>query len=144
MKRISTLLFFSLFAYAGFAQTSVPKKDVPQPVINSYLSQNSAGATDSVWMKENITIYKVQYMDAGQRYEAHYFGDGRWIKTYTEIDQVALPVTVTKRISELYPGHKISKAYIELNNDGKFYAADLYKGNDKLTCYFTMSGKFVK
>lgn len=136
-----TLLFLS---FAGFAQNTLSKNDVPKAVINSYLSQNSNGAKDSMWSKEEITVYKVHYNDNGQRYEANYFSDGRWIKTYTEIEISALPQNLINQVNAIYPNHKILKAYIELNNDGKFYATDLVQGSDKMTIYFTMAGKFVK
>ncbi len=144
MKKYFTILTFSLFTFAGFAQNNISRNDVPKAVLNSYISQNSKGTTDSLWSKEVISIYKVYYVDNGQHYEANYFADGRWIKTYTEIELSALPANVVKQANAIYPSHKIVKAYIELNNDGKFYATDLAKGNDKMTIYFTMGGKFVK
>jgi hypothetical protein len=144
MKQLNLFFIFSVLSVSVFAQMNVAKKDVPSAVVKSYLSQNSKGATDSIWTKETTTIYKVHFVDEGEHYEAHYFADGRWIKTYREIDQLSIPISVTNRAKEMYTDHKIIKAYIELNNDGKFYALDLLKGNDKLTVYFTMGGKFVK
>lgn len=144
MKKYISFIALSLLTFAGFAQKSLSRSDVPKAVMNSYLSQNSSGATDSVWGKEEISIYKVYYNDNGQHYEANYFADGRWIKTFTELESAAIPVNVVNQVKSIYPNHKIAKAYIELNNDGKFYATDIVNGNDKMTIYFTMSGKFVK
>ena len=144
MKKHFTVIFLLVITFSGFAQNTISKSDVPKAVINSYISQNSKGVTDSVWSKEVISIYKVKYNDNGQSYEANYFADGRWIKTYTEIELSALPMNIIKQVGIIYPNHKIVKAFIELNNDGKFYATDLIQGNDKMTIYFTMGGKFVK
>lgn len=144
MKQTILTAIMALMGYGVFAQITIPKKEVPNEVIKSYLSQNSKGAQDSVWSKETISIYKVYFMDDGKRYESHYFGDGRWIKTFTEISQLDLLPNITNQIIDLYPGHKINKAYIELNNDGKLYAVDLTKGKDEITIYFTSSGKFFK
>ncbi len=122
----------------------MPKKEIPNAVVKSYLSQNSKGAQDSVWSKETVTIYKVYFVDDGKRYEAQYVEDGKWIKTFTKVSQIDLLPNITGQIIDLYPDHKIAKSYIELNNDGKFYAIDLEKGKDKITVYFTPSGKFFK
>lgn len=141
----NSLLTLSLFiSTICFGQSTIPKKEVPNAVVTSYLSQNSKGAQDSVWSKETITIFKVNYIDDGKRYQAHYLSDGKWVKTFTEIVQVELLPNITNQIIDLYPDHKIVKSYIELNNDGKFYATDLRKGKDEITVYFTTSGKFFK
>jgi hypothetical protein len=136
---------FLLFLATGslYAQ-QVGKQDVPPAVLRSYISQNSRGALDSAWSKSIVTIYKVNYVDEGKRYEAQYFEDGKWIKTFTEIPQTDLMKGVTNQIIDLYPNHRIIRVTIELNNDGKFYAVDLAKGNDRITVYFLMSGLLVK
>jgi len=144
MKQALFTLSLFLISCAAFAQAPIQKKDVPAEVIKSYLSQNSKGAQDSVWTKETVTIYKVYYMDGGKRYESHYFGDGKWIKTFTEMPTADLLPAITRQVGELYPGHAILKSYIELNNDGKFYAVDLKKNNDEITIYFYTNGKFAK
>lgn len=141
------LLFVSTLLLAGSiasAQSTVAKKDVPAAVVKSYLSQNSKGAQDSVWSKETITVYRVHYIDDGKRYESQYFSDGRWIKTFTEITQAELPPNIISQLPDLYPGSSIKRAYIELNNDGKFYALDLMKNKDEITIYFTPGGKFFR
>lgn len=143
MKKI----LFTALLMIGLTQVEaqqINKQEVPTAVMRSYVSQNSRGALDSVWSRTTVTIYKVHYIDEGKRYEAQYFEDGGWIKTFTEIKQTELLPGITNQIMELYPGHRVAKAYIELNNDGKFYTVDLVKGNDKITIYFLTSGKFVK
>lgn len=144
MKKFITIIGLSLFTIAGFAQNNISKNDVPKAVVNSYLSQNSKGTTDTIWSTETITVYKVHYLDNGQIYEASYFADGRWNKTFTEIEVSTLPAAVVKQVNLIYPNHKIVKACYELNNDGVFYATDLVQGKDMMTVYFTTSGKFVK
>lgn len=143
MKKVLFTALLLCGVGVAFSQ-NINKREVPTAVMRSYVSQNSRGALDSVWSRTTVTIYKVNYLDEGKRYEAQYFEDGGWIKTFTEIPQVELLPGIVKQISELYPGHKVAKAYIELNNDGKFYTVDLEKGADKITIYFLMSGKFVK
>jgi hypothetical protein len=51
---------------------------------------------------------------------------------------------ITRKVTELYPGHSIVKSYVELNNDGKFYAVDLKKDKDEMTIYFYTDGRFAK
>lgn len=143
MKKVLFAALLLCGVSVAYAQ-NINKREVPTAVMRSYVSQNSRGALDSVWSRTTVTIYKVNYIDEGKRYEAQYFEDGGWIKTYTEIPQTELLPGIIKQISELYPGHKVAKAYVELNNDGKFYTVDLEKGADKITIYFLMSGKFVK
>ncbi len=144
MKKLLFVFCLSLVAaFNGYAQ-QISKKDVPAPIIKSYLSQNSKGVQDSVWSKEVIAIYKVNYMDDGKPYEAQYFEDGRWIKTFTEITQSELHPAIAAQLTQHYPNYKIEKSFIELNNDGKFYAVDLARGKDKLYVYFQMSGKMVR
>lgn len=143
MKHLFVLITL-FYAATGMAQTTIKSGDVPPAVLKNYYLQNSRGAKDSVWIKEQVTIYKVNYMDEGQRYEAQYFANGDWIKTYTEIKQMDLPMGVTNQMMTMYPGYTISKSYIELNNDGKFYVLDLVRGKDSITIFFTMSSKFVK
>ncbi len=143
MKKVLFAALLLSGVSVAYAQ-NINKREVPTAVMRSYVSQNSRGALDSVWSRTTVTIYKVNYIDEGKRYEAQYFEDGGWIKTYTEIPQAELLPGIIKQISELYPGHKVAKAYVELNNDGKFYTVDLEKGADKITIYFLMSGKFVK
>ena len=144
MKKI----FFAFTLFFGtsliVSAQSIAKKEVPPAVMRSYLAQNSRGALDSMWTRTTVTIYKVHFMDDGKRYEAQYFEDGSWIKTFTEIAQSDLLPGIITQVNQTYPSFKIERAAIELNNDGKFYAIDLIKGNDKLTIYFLMSGKFVK
>ena len=110
MKKCLTIILLSFITATGFAQNTISRNEVPKPVIQSYISQNSNGITDSIWSKEVISIYKVQYNDNGQRYEANYFSDGRWIKTYTEIELSALPINIVKQVNIIYPNHKIVKA----------------------------------
>ncbi len=143
MNKIICVLALILASTAIYAQ-QVSRNDLPPAVLRSYLSQNSKGALDSVWSKNIVTIYKVNYIDEGMRYEAQYFEDGRWIKTFTEIPQTDLLKGITNQIIDLYPGHRIKRVTIELNNDGKFYSVDLIKGNDKITLYFLTSGQMVK
>jgi hypothetical protein len=143
MKKLLTLTLI-LTSVAVWAQTPLKSNEVPAAVLKNYYLQNSKGAKDSVWIKEQVTIYKVNYIDEGQRYEAQYFANGDWIKTYTEIKQTDLPVGVTNQMMTMYPGYSISKSFIELNNDGKFYVLDLVRGKDAISIYFSMSGKFVK
>jgi len=143
MKNLFALITL-FYAATGMAQTTIKSNDVPPAVLKNYYLQNSKGVKDSVWIKEMVTIYKVNYMDEGQRYEAQYFANGDWIKTYTEIKQTDLPMGVTNQMMNYYPGYSIAKAFIELNNDGKFYVLDLVRGKDSISIYFTMSGKFVK
>ena len=94
--------------------------------------------------KELVSIYKVNYIDEGQAYEAQYFENGEWIRTFTEIKQTSLPTIITNQLFNLYPDYRILKSLIELNNDGKFYTLSLVRGKDAITIYFTMSGRFVK
>jgi hypothetical protein len=144
MKQLFFTCSFLLLAGTVFSQNNIPKKDVPPEVIRSYVSQNSTGAQDSVWSKETVTVYKVRYSDSGKSYEAQYFGDGKWIRTFTEINTSDLMPAITRQVGELYPGYRIARSCIELNNDGKFYAVDLQKNKDEITVYFYTSGKFAR
>lgn len=145
-KTISLIsaIILSAFAFQANAQTPVKVNDVPQSVLKNYYLQNSKGVKDSLWTKEMVTIYKVNYIDEGQTYEAQYFENGDWIRTITEIKQTSLPTVITNQLFSLYPDYKIQKSLIELNNDGKFYTLNLTRGKDAITIYFTMSGRFVK
>lgn len=141
------VLSATLFACAATvsAQTPVKTNEVPPAVLKTYYSQNSKGAKDSLWVKEIITVYKVTYIEDGTRYEAQYFSNGDWIKTWNEIPMDNVPTTVINQLGTLYPGYKATKAYNELNNDGKFYVIDIERGGkDNMSIYFTPSGKFFK
>lgn len=144
MKQVFFTLSFLFITCAAFAQTPVAKKDVPAEVIKSYLSQNSKGAHDSVWTIETVATYKVHYNDGGKHYESQYFADGRWIKTFTELNQADLMPAIILKANELYPGNTIKKSYVELNNDGKFYVLDIVKDKQEMTIYFYTNGKFAK
>lgn len=148
LQLMKKLLFTSIFAalgFAAFAQTNssqpVKKSAVPEPVIKSYMSQNSGGANDSLWEKETITIYKVKYIDNNRTYESQFNTDGKWIRTYTVIDINELPVLVVNQLKTTYPEYTITKAMIELSNNGKLYAVEITKGKNILTEYFLMNGK---
>jgi hypothetical protein len=140
---ISAFLLAAISFHAS-AQTPIKVNDVPQPVLKNYYLQNSKGVKDSLWTKELVSIYKVNYIDEGQTYEAQYFENGEWIRTFTEIKQTSLPTIITNQLFNLYPDYRILKSLIELNNDGKFYTLSLVRGKDAITIYFTMSGRFVK
>ncbi|MEI6508233.1 MAG: PepSY-like domain-containing protein [Bacteroidota bacterium] len=143
MKHLFIIIALVVTGITANAQNVVSRNEVPKVVVDAYLSQNSSGATDSNWTKEFITIYKVHYIDNGKHYEAQYFSDGKWIRTQSAIDKSELPMLIINRIKEKYPNGKIITSHIELNNDGKFYAVDIFYGNEKTTSYFTMSGKIV-
>lgn len=146
MKPILFLSLFLTISLTVFSQNTLQKKDVPKAVLDAYFSQTSTGTSDSIWSKENITVYKVNYKDNsdGTAYEAQYLSDGRWIKTISQIELSALPAGVVAKANAMYPKAKTGKAHIELNNDGKFYALDIMQDKSEMTIYFTMSGKFVK
>ena len=142
---------FTFILLVGFAlinnlqaQTIVKQSEVPKQVLKSYHSHNSKGIKDSIWTKKTITIYHVNYEEDGYKYQAEYFDNGDWIKTVNEIPVTEVPETVKKLALNMYPGYVITKSYNELNNDGKFYALDIEKDKDKMTIYFTPSGKFFK
>jgi hypothetical protein len=145
MKKILFSAILSVLGYAAMAQagTNQPlkKSAVPEPVIKSYLSQNSGGATDTIWEKETITIYKVKYIDNNRTYESQFSADGKWIKTFTIIDANELPVLVVNQLKTTYPEYGISKAMIELSSNGKLYAVEITKGKNTLIEYFLMNGR---
>jgi hypothetical protein len=145
MKKLQ-LLVLALIGTTATALAQIPVKtnEVPPAVLKTYYSQNSRGAKDSLWVREIITVYKVSYIDDGTRYEAQYFENGDWIKTFNEVPMEHVPMTVINQLSTLYPGYKVVKTFNELNNDGKFYVLDIEKGKDKMSIYFTPSGKFFK
>jgi hypothetical protein len=143
MKLFYTILLVACTSSVAFAQ-SINKRDVPADVLKSYLSQNSKGALDSSWSKQTITVYKVNYMDDGMKYEAQYFEDGSWIKTITSIPVAELTPAITNQINTMYSGRKVNNAAIELNPEGRFYTVEIGQGAEKMTLYFLSSGKFVK
>ena len=145
MKKIlfSTILFVLGFAAIAQTKTSQPikKSTVPEPVIKSYISQNSSGANDTLWEKETITIFKVKYIDNNRTYESQFSADGKWIRTFTIIDVNKLPVLVVNQLKTTYPEYGITKAMIELSSNGKLYAVEITKGQNILTEYFLMNGR---
>lgn len=148
---LSLALLFSLGLCAN-AQTGtndpktipVSKKEVPDAVVKAYMTQNSKGATDTVWERQVVAIYKVKFVDDNRSYESLYFDDGRWIKTYTIIAQTELPITVTDQLKKLYPDFAITKTMIELSNDGKMYTVELTKGKQIIKEHFLMNGKLFR
>jgi hypothetical protein len=146
MKKLLLSFALAMFMFSMAQAQQISKKDVPPQVLKSYMSQNSKGTLDSVWSKQVMSIYKVNYTDEGRKYEAQYLEDGGWVKTFTEITPGELLPAINNQITQLYPTYKVARAFIELNNEGKFYAVDLLNANgkDKLYVYFLMSGKIVK
>ncbi len=147
MKKIILSTIVTLFGVAAMAQSNtqpIKKSAVPEQVIKSYLSQNSAGAIDSIWEKETVFIYKVKYVDNNRNYESQYSADGKWIRTYTIIEANELPLLVVNQLQTMYPEYTITKATIELSGNGKLYAVNITKGKDTLTEYFLMNGKSFK
>jgi hypothetical protein len=144
MKTVTLTLVLSLLSAYVFAQTPVKMGEVPKAVLKSYYSHNSKGAKDSVWSKQILTIYEVTYVEDGTKYQASYFENGDWIKTINEIPMANVPPMVINQLAQLYPGYTATKAFNELNNDGKFYALEIMRDKDKMLIYFTPSGKFFK
>lgn len=141
MNKITLAIVLCTSATALFAQTPVKKNEVPEAVIKSYVSQNSNGVKDTVWEKEIITLYKVKHVSDNRLYESQYTSDGKWLKTYTVINQEELPVLVMNQLKTTYPEFTIQRCMIELSNNGKLYAIELRKGKDSVMEYFLMSGK---
>ena len=145
MKKILFSTILSVLGFAAIAQTNnsqpIKKSAVPEPVIKSYLSQNSLGTKDTVWEKETITIFKVKYIDNNRTYESQYSADGKWIRTFTIIDANELPVLVVTQLKTTYPEYGITKAMIELSSNGKLYAVEITKAQNILIEYFLMNGR---
>ena len=145
MKKILFSTILSVLGFAAIAQTNnsqpIKKSAVPEPVIKSYLSQNSLGTKDTVWEKETITIFKVKYIDNNRTYESQYSADGKWIRTFTIIDANELPVLVVTQLKTTYPEYGITKAMSELSSNGKLYAVEITKAQNILIEYFLMNGR---
>ena len=145
MKKIFFSTILSVLGFVAIAQTNtslpIKKSAVPEPVIKSYLSQNSLGTKDTLWEKETITIFKVKYIDNNRTFESQYSADGKWIRTITIIDVNELPVLVVNQLKTTYPEFGITKAMIELSSNGKLYAVEITKGQNILMEYFLMNGK---
>lgn len=144
MNKYILAMIFSASTTILAAQTPVKKSEVPDAVVKSYLSQNSNGAKDSVWEKEIITIYKVKHTSENRIYESQYSSDGKWIKTFTMINQDEIPVLVMNQLKTSYPEFTIERSMIELSNNGKMYAIELRKGKDVVLEYFLMNGKVYR
>jgi hypothetical protein len=149
MKNYILLLITGFISTGVFAQQApqtgkVSRSEVPQAVVEAYLSQNSMGKNDTLWEKDYITIYKVKYLDENRVYESQYSSDGKWIKTYTIIAVDELPVLVMNQVRTSYPEFTVNKAMIELSSNGKLYAVELQRGKRMVTEYFLMNGKAFK
>ena len=94
--------------------------------------------------KEIITIYKVKHTSENRIYESQYSSDGKWIKTFTMINQDEIPVLVMNQLKTSYPEFTIERSMIELSNNGKMYAIELRKGKDVVLEYFLMNGKVYR
>lgn len=144
MKYI-TLLILSLIVGGQLqAQQPVKVKEVPEAVKKSYISQNSTGAKDTLWEKQMITIYKVKFMDGNQQYEAQYYEDGKWIKTFTQIAISELPLLAINQLKTTYPEFTITSATIELSEKGRLYAVELKKGKSTIIEYFYSNGSLYR
>jgi hypothetical protein len=126
------------------AQQPVKVKEVPEAVKKSYISQNSTGAKDTLWEKQMITIYKVKFMDGNQQYEAQYYEDGKWIKTFTQIAISELPLLAINQLKTTYPEFTITSATIELSEKGRLYAVELKKGKSTIIEYFYSNGSLYR
>lgn len=146
MKKIliASLLIAPAFICKAQQQARIKKSAVPESVIKSYASQNSAGVNDTLWETETVTIYKVRHKEDGRESVWEYNSVGNWLRTYTIIGTEELPLLVLNQIQTMYPEYIIKKAMIELSSNGKMYAVNLQRGNDQVTEYFLMNGKLYR
>ncbi|MCU0423732.1 MAG: PepSY-like domain-containing protein [Bacteroidia bacterium] len=144
MKYITLLILSFIVGGQLQAQQPVKVKEVPEAVKKSYISQNSTGAKDTLWEKQMITIYKVKFMDGNQQYEAQYYEDGKWIKTFTQIAISELPLLAINQLKTTYPEFTITSATIELSEKGRLYAVELKKGKSTIIEYFYSNGSLYR
>lgn len=132
----------------GFSQQhdsnqKITKSQLPKAVWQAYLSQNSGGQLDTVWQKEFVPIYKVNFTSGNKKLTASYTHDGNWINTLEKIELADLPVSVINQVSTKYAGFEITNCQIELSNNGKLYAITLTKADKTVVDYYQMDGRSV-
>lgn len=146
MKKLFLIALFSLGTHITYAQQNnrVSANQVPEAVKKAYLSQNSQGKNDTLWQTETVTIYKIKHYEENREYIWEYNADGNWLRTYTIIDMVELPLLVANQIQTMYPEYVITGAMIELSNNGKLYVVQLQRGQTKMKEQFLMNGKLFR
>ena len=138
------LLILSLLALSATAcGQKVTEADVPQPVKAAFMKQFPK-ADKARWEMETKTEYEVNFKQGAEDMSATYGAAGQWLETEKDIKADALPGPVRKTLADRYAGHKVKDlSYVE-SPKGKFYEADIEKGEKSMEIVFNADGTVFK
>lgn len=138
------LLILSLLAISATAcGQKVSEADVPQPVKAAFMKQFPK-AEHAHWGMESKTEYEVEFKLASEDMSATYGTSGQWLETEKDIKASALPEAVRKTLSDKYAGYRMKDASYVENPKGKFYEADIEKGEKSMEVVFNTDGTVFK
>ena len=138
------LMILSVLALSATAcGQKVSEADVPQPVKAAFMKQFPK-ADKGRWEMETKTEYEVNFKQGTEVMSATYGNAGQWMETEKDIKADALPDAVRKTLADRYAGHKVKDlSYVE-NPKGKFYEADIEKGEKSMEIVFNADGTVFK
>ena len=135
-------LFFSLSANAQ----DLTYKQIPNEVHQEFAKLYPDMFAYEWEYKKKEGVYRAQFIDNGQEFEAYFMPDGRWVKTEGEIKKEKLPQDIWKSLSESnYQNWKVDD--IDLLQTPKFpvlYKLEMKNGKQKIYLYFLPNGTEVK
>ena len=138
------LLILSLLAVSATAcGQKVSEADVPQPVKTAFVKQFPK-AEKARWEMETKTEYEVNFKQGTEDMSATYGTAGQWMETEKDIKASALPEAVRNTLDAKYTGYKVKDLSHVENPKGKFYEADIEKGEKSMEVVFNADGTVFK
>ena len=107
MKTHILIPVIALIVFASCTQKA-NESDIPKGIIETFNS-NFKGSTVESWEKENDGGYEAEFDLNGVETSATFSADGRLIETEQEIEESALPSTISDYLNINYAGKSIDE-----------------------------------
>ena len=118
--KLSLVLWLFLVPLLGFSQKADPPMVVQQTMIAKY-----QGAKKVQWEQEGDSIWEVEFIWEGIRYEVNYDNEGNRIQTEHELTDSEIPHNLLECLNKSYPDYEIEEAWWVETSQGIFYEFEL-------------------